>query len=197
MFKKHMFRGKEVEAVQFTHENKNQVFNSLTGQYEAKGTNENPSIRVLNALGNTEIVTVSDWIIKEDKLGYYYVISDDVFTSEKGELKKLDAVIVCAAIRNKHTGLIITGARHYDSIMLAQILALSGCPQEIAANHKDHEDQIGEYDASDWVMADQGFIDQYGKFYTREEALAIVKVTGQRVRRCGGDHKKLFSENLY
>jgi hypothetical protein len=43
----------------------------------------------------------------------------------------------------------------------------------------------------------QGFVDQYGKYYTRAEALVIAMANGQRLKRCGGDETQLFSENLY
>tara|TARA_R110000822_G_scaffold68435_7_gene166500 strand:+ start:249 stop:428 length:180 start_codon:yes stop_codon:yes gene_type:complete len=43
----------------------------------------------------------------------------------------------------------------------------------------------------------QGFIDQFGQFLTREEAHVIAKKNGQIVKRCGGDEKTLYSENLY
>ncbi len=43
----------------------------------------------------------------------------------------------------------------------------------------------------------QGFVDQYGDFYTREEAWVVAEKNKQIVRRVGGDHEKLFSENLY
>jgi hypothetical protein len=82
--------------------------------------------------------------------------------------------VVCAALRNEH-GQIICGPRHYDSIMRGQI--------GISRN--------------DWKSAEQGFVDQFGKFLTREEALEIAQSTGQIIRRCGGDEKRLFSENLY
>ena len=48
-----------------------------------------------------------------------------------------------------------------------------------------------------WAASEQGFIDQFGTFLTRKEALEIAKREGQIVRRCGGDEKELFSENLY
>jgi hypothetical protein len=49
---------------------------------------------------------------------------------------------------------------------------------------------------------EQGFIDQFNNFYTREQAWIIAETNGQIVRRVGGDTKldgsgKLFSENLY
>jgi hypothetical protein len=44
---------------------------------------------------------------------------------------------------------------------------------------------------------EQGFIDQFGVFMTREEAYVVAKAAGQIKYRCGGDDGVLFSENLY
>lgn len=83
--------------------------------------------------------------------------------------------VVCAA--HKKGDRIITGARHYDSIVQQQIELTEG------------------YDY--WKDAKQGFIDQKGNFLSREEALAIATKNNQIRRRCGSDEKQLFSENLY
>jgi hypothetical protein len=48
-----------------------------------------------------------------------------------------------------------------------------------------------------WGDAQQGFVDQFGAFHSRESALNIATKAGQIFRRCGGDEKQLFSENLY
>jgi hypothetical protein len=82
--------------------------------------------------------------------------------------------VVCAAIRNQ-SKLIICGARHFDSIMCNQI----------------------ESSTDDWDGAEQGFIDQFGFFMTREEAYDVAVEAEQIIRRVGGDEGKLFSENLY
>lgn len=42
----------------------------------------------------------------------------------------------------------------------------------------------------------QGFIDQYGKFYDREEAWCVAEKNGQIIRDCGCPGE-LYSENLY
>jgi len=86
--------------------------------------------------------------------------------------------VVCAAVRNK-SGLIVAGARHLDSIMRAQIEAMGKSP-------KDFSDPD-----------DQGFIDQWGQFLSREEAWLVAEKRGQVIRRCGGDGERLYSENLY
>lgn len=49
---------------------------------------------------------------------------------------------------------------------------------------------------------EQGFVDQFGKFYNRTDAWVIAETNGQIIRRVGGDMSldgegKLFSENLY
>ena len=88
----------------------------------------------------------------------------------------LPILVVCAAIRNDQ-GEVICGARHYDTVMRAQI-ARSGGRQA-------------------WLGAEQGFIDQRGTFLTRQEAHKIATINSQIRRRCGGDRDKLFSENLY
>ena len=84
--------------------------------------------------------------------------------------------VVCTAMRNKD-GLIICGARHFDPIMRALVSKLGG--------------------PDVWRFAEQGFIDQWGTFLTRTEALQIAKAARQRRRRCGGDKTALYSENLY
>jgi hypothetical protein len=83
--------------------------------------------------------------------------------------------VVCAANRHKTRGIIICGARHWDEVMRGQVEAM------------------GE----DYHSWDQGFIDQRGEWMTREEAHEVAKENGQIRRRCGGDAKRLFSENLY
>lgn len=85
-------------------------------------------------------------------------------------------VIVCAAIRHKSSNLIICGPRHFDAIM---------------------NQQIRNNAYKGWNDADQGFVDQFGKFLTRSEAHIIATKKNQIIRRVGGDKSELFSENLY
>lgn len=80
--------------------------------------------------------------------------------------------VVCAANRRKSDGLIICGARHWDKVMRAQ----GGC-------------NFGNWD--------QGFIDQFGDWMTREEAWVVAVEQGQIRRQVDGDTKRLFSEHLY
>ena len=87
--------------------------------------------------------------------------------------------IVCAACLST-AGLIVIGIRHMDSLMRMQAFA------------------------SGWDLsrdpAHQGFVDQYGAFYTRTAAWKVAEAAGQILRRCGGDTASggtLYSENLY
>ena len=85
-------------------------------------------------------------------------------------------VMVCAALRHAD-GRIITGPRHFDATMHKQIQACGP--------------------ANGFLNAEQGFVGQFGMFLTREEAWEIANEAGQIRYRVGGDHHKLFSENLY
>ncbi len=99
--------------------------------------------------------------------------------------------IVCAA--NKFffadgTSLIVTGARHWDMLMHAQVRAL---PEE-KWNQK-IKGEGGEI---------QGFVDKNGHFLTREEAWIVARdaeqilyLVGNQTSREG--ENKLNSENLY
>ena len=83
--------------------------------------------------------------------------------------------VVCAAMKDG-TGHIICGARHYDPVMHQQI-----------NNSKYWEPDI-----------QQGFIDQWCNFMTREEAFIVANASGQFHRRGGpANSKKLFSEDIY
>lgn len=46
-------------------------------------------------------------------------------------------------------------------------------------------------------VEDQGFLLSDGTFATRERALEVAKAAGQIIRRCGGDERKLISENVW
>lgn len=86
-------------------------------------------------------------------------------------------VIVCAACRLSD-GLIIPGPRHFDATMRNLMRALGRDSQE---HYRD---------------ADEGFINQYGHFLTREEARVIAERNGQLIDRASnGDW--LYSEDIY
>ena len=82
--------------------------------------------------------------------------------------------IVCAAMLKE--GRIITGARHYDKIMRAQMEASEGIAW--------------------WKSCTQGFIDQFGDFLNRKDAWKIAEDQGQ-IRREVSTPGTLYSENLY
>lgn len=88
-----------------------------------------------------------------------------------------DARIVCAAIQHKETKEIIVGPRHYDSTMRNQIEKFGGV-QKWRAN------------------ADQGFIDQFGRFIDRKVSWLIAESQGQIIQECSVPGT-LYSENLY
>lgn len=79
--------------------------------------------------------------------------------------------IVCAA--NLIGARIVLGVRHWDALM------------HEAAKHADDGPET------------QGFVDNFGKFLTREEAWSVALAAGQIIHRCGGDGVELYSENLY
>ena len=83
--------------------------------------------------------------------------------------------IVCVANRHKFVGDIdiILGIRHWDELM---------------------RQQVSDSDYSDY---EQGFIDNKGKFLTREEAWVVAEREGQIIRRVEGDEGVLYSKNLY
>lgn len=83
--------------------------------------------------------------------------------------------IVCAAVQLAG-GLIVPSARHLDMTMRLVLASLG---------------------AETMQGSRQGFIDQHGQFYSREEAWPIALGNGQIIKRCGGDGERLYSENLY
>jgi len=75
-------------------------------------------------------------------------------------------------------GIIVPGPRHYDGIMGPLVGLLRG--------------KFGEE-----LWSKQGFIDQHGRWYNREQARVLAEANNQ-LRKVGGWPKKdLYSENLY
>ena len=92
----------------------------------------------------------------------------------KGEVVRR---VVCAANR-RHDGALVCSARHNDPLMHLQKARMGG----------------------KWLPEDQGFIDQWGIFMSRQEAWHVAEAAGQIIRRVGGDDTHggtLYSENLY
>jgi len=95
-------------------------------------------------------------------------------------------VIVAAACRNNVDGVIFVGARHFDMVMHQQIDAIYDLDKP--------EQKRGV------SRADQGFIDQFGRFWSREDAFNIAKEAGQLEGREKTDYEgstTLYSEDLY
>lgn len=103
-------------------------------------------------------------------------------TEEWQPPKDIKPWMVCAANRNRANGYIVCGARHYDSIMHKQISVFY--------------DMTSKSRSKDW---EQGFIDQFGRFYNRKEAMKAVLENGQpfSLKRNGGSGDELYSEGLY
>ena len=88
--------------------------------------------------------------------------------------------IVCAAMRDRKTGVVVASVRHWDEI----------CNMYFNGD----EEKIMAFDD------EQGFLDNRYNFLTREEAWHIALAANQIIRRVGGDEAKggrLYSENLY
>ncbi|ARW58236.1 hypothetical protein [Serratia phage X20] len=99
--------------------------------------------------------------------------------------RKLQRRIVCAANRFelKDGGtVVIPGSRHYSKDM-ADVIDL--VRDKVVTDHVHGEDQ--------------GFIDQWGEYWNREDALIIATHAGQinTVREKGAPLDTLFSEDLY
>lgn len=81
--------------------------------------------------------------------------------------------VVCSANRFPD-GVIILGARHWDPLM------------------REHANLLGRRGGNE----EQGFIDQWRVFMTREEAWLVAVDAGQIIRDVGCQGE-LYSENLY
>lgn len=95
--------------------------------------------------------------------------------------------IVCAACKNADHGMVVTGARHFDRVMKVAIEAMA------SPRAHDDEDAMLRHWRYGWSQADQGFIDQWGRFYTRGEAAQLAVQNKQ----CDPGINYLFSEDLY
>lgn len=95
--------------------------------------------------------------------------------------------IVCAA-NLLSDGTILVGARHWDTMMQNQLylyLEAKGLTEEVWISRKGRLEE------------EQGFIDQFGKFYTRKEAYVIAEKENQIIRSIGYETDELYSEHLY
>jgi hypothetical protein len=69
----------KIEAVRFTDENKDRVYNELTGQFCHDFEDGKPILKITTIHGDIAIVRLGDWIVKENKPGYYYSITNNYF----------------------------------------------------------------------------------------------------------------------
>ena len=92
---------------------------------------------------------------------------------------KSKRVVVCAA--NAYKDFIVLGARHFDQLMKCQIM---------------QSEKLSMVKGSAW---EQGFVDQFGTFMTRKEALAVAIEAGQinKNRPKTKPEDILFSEDIY
>lgn len=108
-------------------------------------------------------------------------MSDDSWSPPQGIQQR----VVCAALR-ADDGEIMVGIRHYSPDMVRQI-----------QQRKDGHKFLHRRDK------DQGFVDQWGRWLSREEAYYVALQNGQIVRPHArdplpdGTGAKLFSEALY
>lgn len=95
-------------------------------------------------------------------------------------MKDLKPWIVCAAIRTGNH--IITGARHFDEIMHQNVFMYRSVTR-----------------SEGFIPWEQGFIDQFGNFHNRVDALQIVKENGQpfNAGHNRGSSNELYSEEIY
>ena len=102
---------------------------------------------------------------------YKPYLGDKTYVSVGGDIYPRQ--VVCAA--NKWDDVVVLGIRHFCPMM-------SGICNKLGINQRSpHE---------------QGFVDQWGNFMSREEAALIIRTHGRFLRDDEfGD--KLYSENLY
>ena len=100
-------------------------------------------------------------------------------TEEWQPPKDVKPWMVCAA--NRRGDMLILGARHWDKLM---------------RSHLETYEDAGLMGGTDW---EQGFIDQWGRFYNRKDAMKAVKESGQpfNAKRNSGNGDDLYSEGLY
>lgn len=108
------------------------------------------------------------------------------WSDSNGDVTRVQRKIVSAANRFERrdgTPLIIPASRHYSPIMrdISKMLAKNKVIKTMMV--------CGD---------DQGFIDQFDDYHTREDAMVIVMHSGQAFDKDrNGHHRELFSEGLY
>lgn len=106
---------------------------------------------------------------------YFKPVADIINFVQVSEDKFIQRYVVCAANR-LDDGTIICGARHWDKIMRAVAIKIGW---------------------DDCRLAEQGFIDQWQNFMTREEACYVAVTNGQIKKEDLLEEGTLYSEDLY
>jgi hypothetical protein len=109
-----------------------------------------------------------------------------------------DPRIICAAIQ-RADGCIVAGPRHFDQTMWCQILDITSEAFRLIQSNGSGETGVPPA-VVNWRGAEEGFIDQHGKFYTRQEAWPIA-LAGKQILQHELDSNwsigSLHSEHLY
>ena len=69
----------EIEAIQFTDEDKNKIYNSMSGNRWPDFEDDKPILKFITVHGDTAIARIGDWIVKDVSNGTYYPVKDEVF----------------------------------------------------------------------------------------------------------------------
>lgn len=86
--------------------------------------------------------------------------------------------IVAAALQHKD-GRVVVGVRHYDELMIGVLK------------------QLPDFMTAGWRAADQGFVDNHGVYWTREDAWIIAEAAGQIIVSEGTRRGVLHSEDVW
>ena len=78
MFQRYQSLPRKVDAVQFTDENKDMIFNEIKN-VSAYIRNNEPVLSVKTCHGEIAIVRIGDWIVKDSEPNTYYPVKDKIF----------------------------------------------------------------------------------------------------------------------
>ena len=79
MFKQYQSLPKQVEAVRFTDATKDGVISSCDGNVSPDHEDGNPILKVTTIYGETAIIRLGDWIVRDSNPGTYYPVKHDIF----------------------------------------------------------------------------------------------------------------------
>lgn len=150
------------------------------GNKTLKDLDTTPSVEIVNIVGCAPPVgTRSDSVSKSNSI--FQNIHNLPYGNEYKP--KHPKRIVSAAIYSKKLDILVCAPRHFDSTMHKALSVYNLSP-------KDKE------------TFEQGFVNTWGEFLTRQEAWLVALMAHQIVRRVGSDMSHdgvgcLFSENLY